>query len=167
LEGGDQNQVLALRKVAPAQSKDEHDKNDDTSHYRDGIILAVGDHFNYIIARDLSSQSTTIQKPSGYASLLALVDDALDQGNLITARAYLSTQGGHGRISSTGWTIDCAIEPWREGESLWGALGDELSVHGDQVQNCDICWNGEMWQVFDTTFQTVQEIKTLILGSDK
>ena len=150
VSGGDQTQVLALRKAAPKTT--------------DGMILVIGDHFNYIIGRDVADVDLA-SKQSSHPSLVSLVDDALDNDNLDKARAYLSTQGGHGRVSN-GWLIDCAIEPWKEGLAFWNS-SDDLKMEGNHVKDCQIHWKGETWNVFDTTFGTVEEIRNLFFSTLK
>jgi hypothetical protein len=126
---------------------------------RDGMILCVGDHFNYVLARDLSGVS--VETYADHASLGAVVDAALDQGDLATAKAFLSMQGGHGRISQR-WVLDCAIEPWKEQTAFWDA--SSLIVTGSEIGNCSVEWNHQTWKVFDTTFTTVDQVSQFLKG---
>jgi hypothetical protein len=98
---------LALRK--------ERLDNDD----EDGIIVVVGNHFNYIQGRALAT--TTKPQYENQASLVTLVDAALDANDRDTALEWLGRiRGGHGRITCNGeWVIDCAIQPWKEGTVLF------------------------------------------------
>lgn len=149
---GEAAPTLALRK--PRNAK------------RDGVILIIGDHFNYVFARDLSSLSEDkLKKYSDYGSTVGLVDAALDQDDLDTARAYLSIQGGHGTISS-GWVVDCANEPWMEGKPFWNAQ-DDISIKGEQLNDCQVVWKNEEWDVFDTTLTSVGDLKELLLLGNK
>lgn len=151
LPQGEATPILALRK--PRNAK------------RDGVILIIGDHFNYVFARDLSSLSEEKQKKySSYGSTVGLVDAALDQDDLDVARAYLSIQGGHGTISS-GWVVDCANEPWMEGKPFWDAQ-DPISVEGEKLNDCKVVRKNEEWDVFDTTLTSVAELKE-VLGNKK
>ncbi|CAB9515999.1 expressed unknown protein [Seminavis robusta] len=134
---------------------------------RDGIILIVGDHFNYILGRDLSAIS--VEKQQEYtqncSSLVAIVDAALHQDDLDAARAFLSIQGGHGRISK-GWNIDCAIEPWKEGTALW-TQADKLLLTGEDAKSnsCEFTWNGQAWELFDTNLSSAADVKKLLTGN--
>lgn len=156
--GGDQTQVLALR---TAKLNQQHQPQ------RDGIILIIGDHFNFIRSRDLSSLSNDKRRhyTDAHGSTIAVVEAALEQDDFDTARAYLSTQGGHGRISQ-GWKIDCAIEPWREGTALWTTTSKPAVIASPSTSSslvdCQLEWNNEIWEVFDTTMASVEEIRTLI-----
>lgn len=73
-----------------------------------GLLIVIGDHFNYILDRD------PVQGPASKGSLVEQVDHLVDSGAIETAQKYLSIRGGHGTVSS-GWMIDTAIEPWKEG----------------------------------------------------
>ena len=164
LPGGDQTRILALRTAKVNQRQKQQPQPQ-----RDGIILVIGDHFNYIRARDVSSLSKETQTlyTDIHTSLIGLVEAALEQDDLATARAYLSVQGGHGRVSQ-GWMIDCAIEPWKEGTALWTATDKPTTIvknsknNPSALEDCQFVWNDEVWEVFDTTLTSVEEISKLI-----
>jgi hypothetical protein len=90
-------------------------------------------------------------------SLVTLVDDALEAGDLATALEWLGRiKAGHGRTDN--W-INCAIQPWKEETRLFHK--DELVVNGDDLKTCHVMWKGEWWNVFETTFQNVRQLKDL------
>lgn len=127
----------------------------------DGVILIVGDHFNYCLA---TGKRNAIEQKSeqkyGGSSLVGRVDAALDKNDLLTARELLGRfQGGHGRVSE-GWKIDLAIEFWKEGSSLW--TSQDISVSGDSVGDCVVTWKGETWNVFESNLETLQDLKDLL-----
>lgn len=139
---------LALRKVSSAA--------------RDGIIVAVGDHFNYVLARDMTGEE---KKYPNESSTVDLVDAAVASGDLVTARSYLSIQGGHGTVSS-GWILDCSIAPWDEGMVLWKLNGGNgVAVEGDTIETCGITWNGEKWSIYDCSFKDVSELRNYLQQS--
>lgn len=114
-------------------------------HEQDGLIIIIGDDFNFIIGRDPSLNVMDHEDMAG--SLVERVDHLVAKGDFTTAQKYLSMQGGHG-IVSKGWIIDLAIEPWREGSSLWTA--DTMSFRkGDNWNNCVIVWNQDYWHIVD------------------
>lgn len=117
-------------------------------------MVIVGDHFNYAIERKV-----TRHKEHSQGTLVALVDDLVEKNELESAREWLSTQGGHGLISK-GWRLDCAIEFWKEGTPLWYA--EELRVIGDSMEKCQLIWNEDVWDVVESTFDSVNEVKSLI-----
>lgn len=138
----DRSPILALRKVSG----------------RDGIIIVLGDHFNYCLDREVTGLQ--IKKNSATAgSLVNLVDAAIKQGDLATARAWLGVQGGHGRISR-GWQLDHCIEFWKESSPLWSKI--DVAVHGESIDDCTIIWNGEAWEIFECTLSTVNEVRDLL-----
>ena len=118
---------------------------------RDGIIVAIGDHFNFVSARDLVPNKYPKQK-----SLVDLVDTAIAAGDMKTAISYLSIEGGHG-IVSDGWRLDCAIRSFDEGKKLW--TKDEVIVKGDSLEDCEIILKGEKWDLFDCSFESIEELK--------
>lgn len=151
---GDGKPIVALRK----KCRDD----DGNQQLRDGMIICVGDHFNYVIGRDTAMSADKLKQYSRCSSLTGLVNEALDRNDLQTAISFLSIQGGHGLISK-GWLIDCAIEPWKEGTALW-APNEQRSVHGETVNNCHVSWNDDVWEVFDTTFTHVDEVSAFLNG---
>jgi hypothetical protein len=125
-----------------------------SSEQRDGIFVLVGDHFNYILARQLTGK----EKDYGQASLVGLVDAAVEANDLETAKAYLSIEAGHGTVSSD-WKLDCAIPMWKEGTQLpWDR--SSLQVVGDSLSGDDskLLWGGESWDVMDCSFESAEEL---------
>jgi hypothetical protein len=130
---------------------------------RDGILVAIGDHFNYVLERKFVGSEKEYPQET---SLVDLVDAAVSAGDLETARSYLSIEGGHGRVSS-GWRLDCSISPWDEGTALWmyGGEGD-IQVEGDSIDSCYILWKGEKWELYDCNFRNVQDLSYYLGASE-
>eukprot|EP00980_Cylindrotheca_fusiformis_P003036 scaffold709_cov197-Cylindrotheca_fusiformis.AAC.4 len=127
---------------------------------RDGILVAINDHFNYVLERKRNDKKNPQE-----TSLVDLVDAAVAAGDLTTARSYLSIEGGHGRVS-TGWRLDCSISPWDEGKQLWKNDGDSnIQVQGDSIDSCHILWKGEKWEIYDCSFETVEELRNYLSAS--
>jgi hypothetical protein len=137
---------LALRKVS--------------SNERDGVLVIVGDHFNYVLAREFQGDENKYPQKT----LVGLVDAAVEAGDLTTARSYLSIEGGHGRVSKD-WTLDCSIPPWNEGTQLWGE-GD-VRVDGEAIEGCQVKWKDDMWDVLDCSFDSVRELEEFLSFSPK
>ena len=127
-------------------------------HTRDGILVVVGDHFNYVLARDLTGNETRYPEQK---SLVELVDAAIEAGDLTTARSYLSIEAGHGRVSD-GFKLDLAIPPWNEGKPLWNK--DEIKLEGDSLQSFHFIWRNEKWELYDCSFGTLAELKHFFHG---
>ena len=87
---------------------------------RDAIVVIVGDHFNYVVARPLP-WSTLL--PYGQTTA-SVVDAAIESGQREVAEAVVLLEAGHGRISS-GWCVDAALQPWRIGQPLSQVFGGE------------------------------------------
>jgi hypothetical protein len=124
----------------------------------DGVFVLVGDHFSYIISRNFSGQET--EYPDA-GSLVNLVDAAVAANDLITARSYLSIRAGHGTVSS-GWKLDCAIPPWNEGETITSLMDGPMIVEGVDIESCSILWNGETWDVYDCSFESIEDLKAFL-----
>jgi hypothetical protein len=122
---------------------------------RDGVIVIVGDHFNYCLGR----QDAVDRAPDGTGSLIELVDAAVERGDLETARSWLSIQGGHGTIS-TGWVVDAAIEFWTEGSPLWSK--SDVCVFGSSIEECHVVWKGERWDVFECSLTSPEDLQALL-----
>jgi hypothetical protein len=120
-----------------------------------GIIVIVGDHFSYCFDRKVEWSTGTA------ASLVELVDEAVSNNDLDQARAWLSMRGGHGTISS-GWTIDCSIEPWVEGRTLWE--GSELRIEakeGAPATDCRLLRFTQAWNVTECNLSSKELAKLL------
>lgn len=127
------------------------------AHGRDGILIIIGDHFSYCLERHVHSHSIPKEYAADSTSLVDLVDAAVQRNDLDTARAWLSMQGGHGRIS-TGWVLDCCIEFWREGTSLWGP--NDVNVQGDE-ESAKVLWDKDEWHIFESSI-SVDELRELL-----
>ncbi|KAL3922575.1 MAG: hypothetical protein SGILL_002132, partial [Bacillariaceae sp.] len=153
---------LALR-LAPSRKR-KADKNavntpQTPSHQQqDAILVLVGDHFNYIKSRKFMGREKLY---ADAGNLVNLVDAAVANGDLTTARSWLSIEAGHGTVSS-GWKLDCAIPPWNEGKTLSSVMGGGLiEVKGEALNDCSIVWNGQEWDLFDCNIELVS-LKTFL-----
>jgi hypothetical protein len=127
------------------------------SESRDGIFVLVGDHFNYILARELGGN----EKDYGQDSLVGLVDAAVAANDLDTAKAFLSIEAGHGTISS-GWKLDCTIPLWNEGSTLpFDRFSIDIVMETSPVET-RIRWGGFEWDVMDTSFSTVAALVSFL-----
>jgi hypothetical protein len=122
---------------------------------RDGVFVLIGDHFNYVLNRELTGD----EKDYGDKGLIGVVDAAVEANDLDTARSWLSIEAGHGTISS-GWRLDCAIPPWREGVNFLSNRGS-VQVQGD----ASILWGSESWDVFDNSFETLEQLASFLTKS--
>lgn len=126
---------------------------------RDGIFVLVGDHFNYILGRRFSGEEKDY---SGVAtSLVDLVDAAVAGGDLTTARSYLSIEAGHGQVSK-GWQLDCAIPSWNEGRDIRSSNDEKFNVEGSDFESCTIRWRGETWDLYDSSFACIEDLKLFL-----
>ncbi|KAG7337316.1 hypothetical protein IV203_030139 [Nitzschia inconspicua] len=168
----DEGGRLAIR-LASSRKRKSTDGTDSTDAHsrpcdqpKDGILVLVGDHFNYITSRAFSGKETAYP-PSTVSSLVQLVDEAVAQGDLDTARSYLSVEAGHGTVSS-GWKLDCTIPPWNKGRTLSETMGGGPTfVEGPDLASCSILWNGENWELYDCSFGTIDELQKLFEGISK
>mmetsp|Transcript_15809 Transcript_15809/g.39288 ORF Transcript_15809/g.39288 Transcript_15809/m.39288 type:complete len:452 (+) Transcript_15809:103-1458(+) len=192
--GGGPIPRLALRKASPSSSspskkrkaEDSNDAasagDDDSSlaynFTDDGIIVIVGDHFNYLLPRKLTPgiAKKKEKKYPNVSSLVDLVDVAVSQGDLDIARAYLSIEAGHGRVSN-GWTVDCSIPFWKEGTQFWDPrISGQVKVvvkfenENEDTSGCapsvkvqDLCkvmWKDQIWDIYDCSFETVDKLQS-------
>ena len=132
----------------------------------DGIIVAVGDHFNYMIGRDLSSGDT--KRYSNTNNLVELVDAAIANGDRNTAISYLSLKGGHGTISS-GWVVDCSIQSWVHGKRLIDCVQDnqvsmEIKVtgNGSDFRTWNVALGNSSWQIYECSLSSAAELEFLL-----
>jgi hypothetical protein len=158
LEGGGAEPRLALRISPPRKRKSEDAATSplDSHHVKDGILVLAGDHFNYVLSRKFSGQEQDYS--SRATSLVDLVDAAVADGDLATARSYLSIEAGHGQVSKE-WKLDCAIPPWIEGQDLRSSANGGFVVEGSLLERCTISWKGETWDLYDCSFASVDELK--------
>jgi hypothetical protein len=127
------------------------------SESRDGIFVLVGDHFNYILARELRGN----ERDYGQGSVVGLVDAAVEVNDLETAKAYLSIEAGHGTLSA-GWKLDCAIPPWNEGSTLPFDRTLIKVITGSTPGEAIIQWGESQWDVMDSSFSTLPEMVSFL-----
>lgn len=137
--------VIALRK---------HRESD--TDMDDGIIVVVGDHFNYIFARKLKGNENNYEK----GNLVDLVDAALKVDDRDSAELYVSIDAGHGTVSS-GWVIDCALQYWKEGRSLFSSENGTFVRDGTNMESCDLTWNRSKWDVYESSLQSMDDMDFL------
>ena len=134
----------------------------------DAILVAVGDHFNYIVGRQSLELHTRYRHAS---NTVELVDLALQNGDRDTAISHLSLAGGHGTISS-GWKIDCALQPWHHGKSVFDCLicnscYDEVRVTGSDDDASCMAWEvvigNDSWDIFECSLSR-DELQQLLLS---
>ena len=131
----------------------------------DAIIVAVGDHFNYIVGRQLLEAQTRYPDAN---NTVELVDLSLQNGDRETAISYLSLAGGHGTISS-GWKVDCALQPWQHGKSVFDCLqcnNEDVKV----ISNGDPCTSWEVvvgddsvWNLYECSLSR-DDLQQLLLS---
>lgn len=148
--------MLAMR-IAPNGKRKSGDEEEDQAPQQDGLLVLVGDHFNYVMSRKLSGKDSSYEQ----ASLVDLVDAAVEKGDLETARAYLGIEGGHGLVSKN-WTLDCAIPHWNEGEDVISIGGSKLQVVGTDLDSCTIVWKGHNWELYDCSFESIDALKQFL-----
>ena len=127
------------------------------SESRDGIFVLVGDHFSYILARELRGH----ENDYGQGSLVGLVDAAIAANDVETAKAYLSIEAGHGTISA-GWTLDCAIPFWNEGSTIPFDRSSIDVTKGASPVDPTIRWGGFEWDVMDSSFSTIRDLGSFL-----
>eukprot|EP00573_Skeletonema_grethae_P010646 CAMPEP_0201704732 /NCGR_PEP_ID=MMETSP0578-20130828/43750_1 /ASSEMBLY_ACC=CAM_ASM_000663 /TAXON_ID=267565 /ORGANISM="Skeletonema grethea, Strain CCMP 1804" /LENGTH=235 /DNA_ID=CAMNT_0048192825 /DNA_START=72 /DNA_END=775 /DNA_ORIENTATION=- len=156
---------LAMRRKKEVSSSSEEGDND-------AILVAVGDHFNYIVGRQfLDLQQHTRYRDAG--NTVELVDLAIQHGDRDTVISHLSLAGGHGTISS-GWKIDCALQPWQHGKNVFDCLignccNEEVKVKviGSGVNNGCMSWEvvigNDSWDVYECSVSR-DELQQLLLS---
>ena len=123
---------------------------------RDGVLVLVGDHFNYVLGRIPTDSETNY---TDQTTLVDVVDAAVKAGDLTTARSYLTIEAGHGRVSNN-FKLDLAIPPWNEGKPLWEKGG--IQVEGDSIESCHVIWESEKWELYDCSFDTLDDLKQFL-----
>jgi hypothetical protein len=83
---------------------------------RDIILVVVGDHFSFARGRNSSASSKLLSVGLEAGNLVKVVDAALERGDREVAEAFLTVEGGHGRIS------------WRSGGRNVEGDGAELAT---------------------------------------
>lgn len=161
LEKGMQEPLLALRVSSTEKRKSSNEESSSPNEKQDGVFVLAGDHFNYVKSRSFSGNESVYATAT---SLVDLVDEAVANGDLATARSYLSIEGGHGLISN-GWKLDCAIPPWNEGKDISTVCDGPLEVVGENLASCSIVFQGVNWDIYDCSFETVDQLKKFLEGS--
>jgi hypothetical protein len=166
----DDEGIVAFRRRASGGSGEDNDAED-------GVLVIVGDHFNYCAGRALvrnseadsraTVASAAADDEAACASLVDLVDRAVACGEIDVARAWLGRiRGGHGRISAAtsgsgcSWTIDTAVEFWREGTCFWSGVPAKLI--GDSVDACRIEHGQDAWEVFECSLPSIEELESVL-----
>jgi hypothetical protein len=172
LEKGMPEPRLALR-ISPSGGKRKNTSPEETEgppsnegqllQDEDGIFVLAGNHFNYVMGRKLFGNECSYDKAT---SLVDLVDGAINNGDLKTARSYLSIEGGHGLVSN-GWTLDCAIPHWNEGKDITSIGGSHLEVEGTDLLSCSIVWKGRNWDLYDCSFKSIDHLKQFLNSGKK
>jgi len=149
---------LALRK--------KKDHGDDS----DGIIVAIGNHFNYILGRQLFGYERTYPNAN---SLVELVDTAIEHNDGDTAIQYLSRlDGGHGTISSN-WEIDCSIQPWNHGSNVFEHIGVGNGrvrvVVGDTSDffSWSVYIGSTLWEIYESSITNPSELEMVMNSSNR
>ena len=149
---------LAIRKRASTSGFDE----------ADGIIVALGDHFNYVSQRQFTGNERTYPSAS---STVELIDMALDSGDRESAISYLTINGGHGRIS-TGWKVDCSVQPWLIGSNVFRCLddtNDDIRVSGKKGDpfGWSVFIGGSVWEVYECSLSSPEQLETVLNNMQK
>mmetsp|Transcript_18551 Transcript_18551/g.28849 ORF Transcript_18551/g.28849 Transcript_18551/m.28849 type:complete len:379 (+) Transcript_18551:231-1367(+) len=122
---------------------------------RDGILVVVGNHFNYIHGR-----KSMFEEGAEKDSTVNLVDKAIAEENMSLAESYLEVEAGHGKISDDGseWIIDCCTLPWKEGTPFLRD-NEEFYIEGNSIDTCFVKWKNERWDVFECSLNCVDELR--------
>jgi hypothetical protein len=118
------------------------------------MCLCLQDHFNYLLDRIVSGKLPKYDK----SSLVDLVDAAIANGDRQTAEVFCTIDAGHGTVSNK-WEIDCAIQPWKEGTSLWQ---NNVSVVGSSMDDCWIVWDDRIWDIFECSVPSLNQLKEIL-----
>ena len=164
--------VLALRAKQPlssSSSSSSSSKQKNDQPLRDGILVVVGDHFNYIFARDPIITSSDMQTKAEYndkSNLVEVVDAAAQANDRDTMLSYLSIDAGHGTISS-GWIIDHALQYWKEGTSLFEHENMEIVSNTDDdtrtdFMSCHLAWRDCEWDTYESSNNCIEDIELVL-----
>ena len=141
-------------------------RSPNNAHKRDGLLIIVGKHFNYLHDR----LAVTVPGLSGGNSptgLVGMVDAAIAQGKRTLAEQYLSIEAGHGIRDSDGkFVIHNDIRPWNEGSVFLDPERDDIQIIDEKVATI----NGERWDIFESNL-SVGALRAMFqarrLGSSK
>ena len=125
---------------------------------RDGSLVVVGDHFNYVLGRKFNGKEAPYPNKN---TLVDLVDAAIDSGDINTARSYLSIEAGHGRLSK-GWELDLAIPPWNERTAFWER--GKVTMHGESLEDCFLMFENERWDLFECSLESMKDLKQFLFS---
>lgn len=131
---------------------------------RDGLLVVVGDHFNYLLGRQWTGRERAYPQAE---NLVELVDAALAAGDRATAASHLTLQGGHGTLSS-GWRVDASLQPWDEGRSLFDLLGrGAVRVGGEasDVLSWEVSIGATRWCVYESSCRSTTELEQLLTST--
>jgi hypothetical protein len=147
IDGDDFGKGLRLAMRRKGKRKQVSCKKEDV----DAILVAVGDHFNFIVGRQYNDNAHTRYRDANNTA--ELVDSSLQQGDRDTAISYLSSFGGHGTISS-GWKVDCALQSWQHGLSVFDCLqcnNEDVKVGstGDACTSWEVVIGDDFWEVYE------------------
>ena len=97
-----------------------------------------------------------------------MVDTAVGNGDRDTAISYLTLDGGHGRISS-GWNIDCSIQSWNHGRSIFERMGgsNEIQVVGSGKDHFtwEVTIGDTSWEIYEcTAAKTARDLEQFLKG---
>jgi len=132
----------------------------------DGIIVVVGDHFNYILGRQLFEYERT------FDSLVELVDAAIENNDRDTAIMYLNRlDGGHGTISSN-WEIDCSIQPWNHGKNVFERISEGngrvrvvVESDPDDFFSWSVYIGNTLWEIYESSIMSPSELEKVMNSS--
>lgn len=136
-------------------------KNSGQDDGNDGILVVVGDHFNYILGRQWSGLEKAYPNAN---NLVDLVDSSIDNGDRETAISYLSLDGGHGTISS-GWKIDCSIQSWNHGMSVLDRIGSgkvQVVGNGTDFFLWEVSIGNTSWCIYESSIRSATELEQLL-----
>jgi hypothetical protein len=155
--------VVSLR----ISSEDRHNNSTIT----DGIIVAIGDHFNYVIdrrPRDHSYFALTNgngQQPANFVEYIDYAIQTEDRDKVISR--LTSIDAGHGRIITTSskqkqWLIDCALQPWKHSTALFHSTDENFTLIGagcsNDVKDCQLVWDHIRWDIYESSLPTMLEL---------
>jgi len=159
LKGDENGKGLCL---AMTKKKGGHDDGDGN----DGILVVVGDHFNYILGRHWTGVELAYPDAN---NLVELVDSSIGNGDRETAISYLSLDGGHGTISS-GWKIDCSTQSWNHGRNVFDRIrGGKVHVLGSGTDffSWEVIIGGTSWDVHESSISSPAALERLLTVNNR
>jgi len=113
-----EEKYLALHRAAAAGSK--------VGGGREALLVVAGEHFLRVVQRQEPLPNFGGSKSTPNTASLA--DQARKDEDHIRAASLVSVDAAYGRISESGWVVELATLPWREGRELWldeGEAGED------------------------------------------